>query len=424
MRPDETVAVVLKGYPRLSETFIAQELRALERRGLKLRFYSLRHPTDKKRHPVHDEMEAPVVYLPEYLRDEPLRVFRAWRKARRMPLYPTARRVWLRDLWRDRTPNRIRRFGQACVLAAELPEDVRHIYVHFLHTPASVGRYAAIMTMLPWSVSAHAKDIWTSPEWEKREKLADCEWAATCTAVGARHLAEMAAAAGASRSVVNLVYHGLDLARFPSAPPRGRADGGDPAHPVRLLTVCRAVEKKGLDDLLEALARLPDGLAWRLTQIGGGPLLPKLRAEAERLGIADRIEWAGAKAQAEVIEAYRQADLFVLPSKIAGDGDRDGLPNVLMEAASQALPLLATDVAAIPEFVTDGETGRLTPPGDPAALGAALEELIRKPDWRLTLGRAAEDRVRGRFDMAAGADRIAALLGAQTGARSPGKAAA
>lgn len=405
------VAILLKGYPRLSETFIAQEIRALELRGIDVRLYSMRHPTDKKRHPIHDEIEAPVAYLPEYLYQEPLRVFRAWRKARRSPLYGTALRVWLRDLRRDFTPNRIRRFGQAMTLAAELPEDIRHIYAHFLHTPASVARYAAIMRLLPWSVSAHAKDIWTSPDWEKREKLLDCDWAITCTAVGARHLSDQAAVAGAPRDRVELVYHGLDLARFPAAPPRSSRDGGDAAAPVRLLTVCRAVEKKGLDDLLAALASLPKDLSWRLDHIGGGPLLKELGREAERLGIADRISWLGAQSQAEVIEAYRDADIFVLPSKIADDGDRDGLPNVLMEAATQALPTLATAVSAIPEFIDDGETGRMTPPGDADALAAALSELVQKPDWRLRLGRAAEAKVRAQFGFAKGADRIAALLG-------------
>ncbi len=139
------VAFVLKGYPRLSETFIAQEIRSLERRGLDIRLYSMRRPTDAKRHPVHDEIRAPVVYLPEYLYQEPGRVFRSWRTARRLPGYAAARRAWRRDLVRDRTPNRVRRFGQACVLAAELPAEVRRIHAHFLHTPASVARYAALM---------------------------------------------------------------------------------------------------------------------------------------------------------------------------------------------------------------------------------------------------------------------------------------
>jgi len=407
----DTIAVLLKGYPRLSETFIAQEIRALEQRGLKLRLYSMRHPTDKKRHPIHSEIEAPVTYLPEYLYQEPRRVLRAWWKLRKTAIYGRAFRVWLRDLKRDRTPNRVRRFGQGLVLAAELPEDVRHIYAHFLHTPASVARYAAILSLRPWSVSAHAKDIWTSPEWEKQEKLADCDWAVTCTAVGAAHLAQQAVLGGASRQRVGLVYHGLDLSRFPTAMPRSLTDGSDITKPVRLLTVCRAVEKKGLDDLLSALASLPAGLAWSLEHIGGGPLLPIMKAKAEKLGVADRICWLGAMAQTEVIEAYGRADIFVLSSKIAGDGDRDGLPNVLMEASTQGLPLLATNVSAIPEFIQDGKTGRLTPPGDAAALAEALAEMIQKPEWRLAIGRAGEARVRDQFDFGEGCDQVATLLG-------------
>ena len=132
-----------------------------------------------------------MLYLPEYLKDEPRRVWRGWRRARRMAGYGAARRAWLRDLLRDPTPNRIRRFGQAVVLAAELPADIGQLHAHFLHTPASVARYAAAMRGLDWSVSAHAKDIWTIPDWEKREKLAAARWAVTCTETGRAHLARL-----------------------------------------------------------------------------------------------------------------------------------------------------------------------------------------------------------------------------------------
>src|SRR4029079_3828633 len=121
------VAFVLKGYPRLSETFIAQEIAALERRGLEILIVSLRHPTDPRRHPVHEEIRAQLLYLPEYLWWEPFRVIRAWFHQRRNPEYGKTRNLWLRDLARDPTPNRIRRFGQALVLAHELPKDVRHL---------------------------------------------------------------------------------------------------------------------------------------------------------------------------------------------------------------------------------------------------------------------------------------------------------
>ncbi|MBV9634935.1 MAG: colanic acid biosynthesis glycosyltransferase WcaL, partial [Methylobacteriaceae bacterium] len=215
------VAFVLKGYPRLSETFIAQEIEALEERGLDILIVSLRRPADTATHPVHRRVRAAVHHLPEYLRNEPGRVWRAWRKVRRLPSYGAVYRTWRADLRRDRTPNRVRRFGQALVLAAELPADIGHLHAHFLHTPASVARYAAALRGVDWTVSAHAKDIWTTPEWEKREKLADARWAVTCTRVGQQHLAALAP----QPDKVALVYHGIDLERFP--PFADRTAGGD-----------------------------------------------------------------------------------------------------------------------------------------------------------------------------------------------------
>jgi len=373
----------------LSETFIAQEILALEQRGLDILIVSLRHPTDRAVHPVHDAIGADRLYLPEYLYQEPSRVWRGWRRARRQSGYGRALRAWLGDLRRDPTPNRVRRFGQALVLAAELPSEVGHLHAHFLHTPASVARYAALISSLDWTVSAHAKDIWTIPDWEKRAKLAEVRWAVTCTAAGRAHLAGLAP----RPERVALCYHGLDLERFSSPPQRlPGSDGSDPLCPVVLLSVGRAVAKKGYDDLLAALALLPADLAWRFVHIGGGSLTATLRGLAERLGLARRIEWRGALAQPEVLDAYRRADLFVLAAKVTEDGDRDGLPNVLMEAQSQRLACIATRVSGIPELIEDMATGVLVPPADPPALARALAGLIRDPMGRAALGAAGERR--------------------------------
>ncbi|MEJ2120625.1 MAG: glycosyltransferase family 4 protein [Alphaproteobacteria bacterium] len=402
------VAFILKGYPRLSETFIAQEILGLERRGLDIRIVSLRHTTDPAHHPVHDEIAAPVRYLPEYLHDEPARILRNWRRARRLPGYRAARSAWLKDLRRDFTRNRIRRFGQAMVLAGELDRDIRHLHAHFLHTPASVVRYAALMSGLPWTCSAHAKDIWTTPDWDIEEKLRELDWLVTCTEAGRAHLAGLAP----SPEKVRLVYHGLDFARFPPPPERRRsnADGSEPAAPVTLLSVGRIVPKKGFAVLIAALARVPD-LNWRWVHIGGGKA-DALKAQAAALGIADRIDWRGAQAQDAVLTALREADLFVLPSRIAEDGDRDGLPNVLMEAQSQALACLSTTISGVPELIEDGVTGVLVPPDDPAALAEVLARLITDPELRARLAAAGQEHLRAHFGQDAGLDRLAAMFGA------------
>lgn len=407
MNEPPSLAVVLKGYPRLSETFIAQEIEGLERRGLQLLLVSLRHPTDIRHHPVHERIRAAVSYLPEYLYQEPLRVLRGWWAARRLPGYRAARAQWLRDWPRDPTPNRGRRWGQALVLARELPASVRWLHVHFLHTPASVARYTAMMRGLPWSGSAHAKDIWTTPDWEIAEKLADCRWLVTCTAAGRDRLAALAP----TPQTVMLVYHGLDLARLPPGPTtRAMRDGRDEGDPVVILSVGRRVEKKGLDDVLDALAVLPKDLHWRFEHVGGGPLGAKLKARAAQLGVAERCVWHGAREQAFVFEAYARADVFVLASKVAGDGDRDGLPNVLMEAQFAGLACVATRVSAIPELIDDGDSGLLVPPADPAALAAALESVIRDPVRRARLAARGGDIVRTRFSFDQGVEHIAARL--------------
>ena len=411
------VAVVLKGWPRLSETFIAQEIAGLEARGLALEIWSLRRPTDRHRHPVHDRVRARVVYLPEYLKDDRGRVLRAWRIARRLPGYRAAFARFRADLRRDPTANRLRRWGQALVLAAELPASIERLYAHFLHTPCSVTRYAALMRGLPWSVSAHAKDIWTSEPWEIADKLADCDWAVTCTALGADRLKALAP----RPDRVRLVYHGLDFAHLPPPQPaRSRRDGSDPADPVVVLSIGRKVEKKGFDDLLDALALLPPSVHWRFEHVGGGDLGDALKARAARLGISGRCRWLGAQPQAEVFAALRRADLFVLASKKAGDGDQDGLPNVLMEAAHQGVPLVATSAAAIAEFIDDGDNGLLVPPGAPDALSTALARAIAAPDLRLRLAQRASEIVRTRFSYDAGVDWIAGALGgaAQVEARA------
>ncbi len=386
----DKIVFVLKGYPRLSETFIAQEILGLERAGLNIHIVALRRPTDTYTHPVHQDIRATVEYLPEYLHNAPMRVVRGLGHACLKAGFWSALAALLADLPRDLSRNRLRRFGQALVLVREVPESTRQIHAHFIHTPASVCRYASLISGIPWSCSAHAKDIWTTPEQDLRDKLQSADWAVTCTKSGQTELNRHSP----PEKPVYLQYHGFDRQRFPPLMlPKQARTGLDAALPVRLLSVGRAVEKKGLDLLLEALSRLPAELFWTLTHIGGGERLPDLKSQANRLGLSDRITFLGAQAQERVLEEYRQADLFVLPCRVAGDGDRDGLPNVIVEAQSQSLPVLSTFVSAIPELVENERTGLLVEPNDIEALNLALQRMIRDPALRQRLGKAGALRV-------------------------------
>lgn len=396
------IAVVVKGYPRLSETFIAQEMLGLEQRGIPILIVALRKPYDPFIHELHRQIKADVLYLPEYVKDDPARVARAKRWAEKQPTYASAKALFDADYAQESNAGRQRRWAQGCVFAHELPDDISWIHTHYLHTPCSVSRYAAHLSDRQWSFSAHAKDIWTSEEWDLRTKLNDSAWGVTCTGVNAAHLKGLCD----DPDKIELVYHGLDFSAFPqpSGAPSQRDGSGEP---VRIVSVGRAVAKKGYDDLLTALAQLPDTLNWQFTHIGGGELSEALKAQADQLGLSERVIWRGAQPRETVIETLQRADLFVLPSKITPSGDRDGLPNVLMEAQSLGLCCLSTQVSAIPELITDGQTGRLVAPGAPDALAPALAKLIAEPETRATLGRNASAHVRKAFSANPGLDHLA-----------------
>lgn len=401
-KPQGRLAVIVKGYPRLSETFIAQEILGLQTRGIEQLIVSLRHPYDDANHDMHRAISAEILYLPEYLKDDPSRVRRAGRVAQGLRGYETARKAFETDLARDRSANRRRRWGQACVLAAELPADIGWLHTHYLHTPASVARYAALILDRPWSFSAHAKDIWTTPEWDLREKLAETAWGVTCTKANVDYLRSLSS----QPETISLLYHGLDIKALDLPQPASDARRG--TGPFHIVTVGRAVEKKGFDDLIEALAMLPANLDWRLTHIGKGELLQDLKSLAARHGIDARISWLGAQPRERVFQAYREADLFVLPSKVAKSGDRDGLPNVLMEAQLCGLACISTAVSAIPELIESEKTGLLVTPERPADLAAAIQRLARDEGLRNRLARAGGDRVRSEFSCDPGIDALTA----------------
>ena len=391
------VACIVKGYPRLSETFIAQEIHALEQAGIDIIIYSLRHPTDKSIHPIHKKISAKVHYLPEYIYQHPIRFIRALLRALFNIKFYKLSLLFLKDLSRDLSTNRCRRFSQALVLANEIDPDRDWLYAHFLHTPASVTRYTSILMNLPWSCSAHAKDIWTTSKWDLKEKLSELQWLVSCTNSNVNYLKSLSR----QPEKVELLYHGLDLSRFPDPGSQSPQNDSHENQPLQILSIGRAVNKKGYDVLLNALAQLPQGLNWHFCHIGGGPLLDELKTLAIDLKIDYRIDWLGAQNFQTVLSRYEMADIFVLASRIDEDGDRDGLPNVLMEAMTQAIPCVATNISGIPELITDQVNGCLVEAENSQQLSAAIGELMLNPQLRENLGHKGYETVKQHFSLQA-----------------------
>jgi glycosyltransferase involved in cell wall biosynthesis len=409
------VAYVLKGFPRLSETFIANEIHELERMGLRLRLYSIKGGESHVVHDVVRRIRAPIEYLPEltslsgtpllaWLRVNLPRVARAHaRLVRRRPLaYLATAAQALRMCWRYRersTPRKvyIKEFLQAGAIANRVLDEpaIRHLHGHFCHGATTVTWLASRLTGLPFSFTAHAKDIYLgelNPRDLLPRKLAAARFVATCTGANAHHLRERATRGGH----VHTIYHGLDTHYF--APPVVRADAND-SRPL-VVSVGRFVEKKGFQYLVEACARLQsDGVRLRCLILGErGPDYERVARMIHEARLDDCIELHGPVTQEALRALYREASLFVLPCQVVADGDRDGIPNVLAEAMASGVAIVSTNVSGIPELVTHGVDGLLVRACDSDALAAAMRSLIDDPVLRGRLGEAARATICARFD--------------------------
>jgi glycosyltransferase involved in cell wall biosynthesis len=253
-----------------------------------------------------------------------------------------------------------------------------------------VALFASALSGLPFSFTAHAKDIYISDPAQLREKAQFARFVVTCTDRNRQYLAELAPAT----TPIHCIYHGINVEFF-----TGTANQRQPRPPFRILTVARLVEKKGLPTVFRALRLLLDqGHPIRYCLIGDGEDRRPTLELLDRLGIRRVTQWLGTQPHEVVLEEYRKADLFVLGCQVARDGDRDGLPNVFLESMAMGVPVVATKVWAIPELVEDGRSGLLVPPEEPQAMAAAMVQLLTDMSLRRRLITGAHDRVRNEFD--------------------------
>ncbi len=404
--PADHVLYVLKMYPRFSETFILGEMLAHQAAGLHLSVVSLRPPNDGRFHAQLAELRAPVTYLDPITPKAPALWAELADAAADLPRLPAALPQLLAADVRDAY--------QAVLLARHAQRtEVTTMHAHFASLATTVARLASALTGVPYTFTAHAKDIFHEDvvEADLAAKLRD---AASCVTVSDFNEANLRDRFGADADRVVRVFNGIDLSRFSYTDPGLE-------RPPRVVAVGRLVEKKGFADLIHAAALLARrGQPVAVDIIGTGELAQALQDQIDRLGIGDHVRLVGALPQDDVRDAVAGASALAAPCVLGSDGNRDGLPTVLLEAMALGTPTVAADVTGIPEVVRHEHTGLLIGQHDPAALADALARLMHDSDLRVRLARQARRLIEADFDLTTQAAHVrAAITSTATAAPAP-----
>jgi glycosyltransferase involved in cell wall biosynthesis len=358
----------------LSETFILNEFLELRRQGMKVDMYAIMDPDEQRSHPEALALVPEVVYLQTGSIWASLPS--ALRTVRRHPWGVVRALGWVMT---RHSVAAARNWVHAMVLVDRLGERApAHLHAHFLHSPAAIAFIARKMSGQRYSLTGHAKDIYTTLPENVQMRCREAEFVTTCTEANRRHLVEEL---GLRASQVRLCRHGVDLDRF-------SAERRDPQL-GRILSIGRLVEKKGFDVLVRGCGELRRrGIDFELRIVGTGPLRDALLALAKEEGIAERVQLPGSMSQAEVAAELAAAEVFALTPMVMPDGDRDGIPNVVLEAMAAGVPVVASAVSGIPEVIEDGVTGRLVAPRRPSLLADALTEVLADAPLRARLAEA------------------------------------
>ncbi len=422
-----TIGYVLMGYPRMTELFIASEIWRLEQNGVPLRLFVLKPRDEERYHRVVGEIRTVPEYLPtaaalkarpfhQWVRQNVPRFLPALRReARRHPLRVARCAAWAvalavegRKGWKP-TKVPAREFLRAVALADMLHDspEVSHLHAHFAHGTTTVTWWASIISGRSFSFTGHAKDIYErsqNPGGLLARKMRAARFVVTCT--GANH--DYLESVGVDVPI-HLVYHGLNtdftrlLAQSPPAAPPQR---------FRVIGVGSLVHKKGFDLLVEAVAILRRrGVALdAVIAGGGGDNAEEIRTMIRERGLTDAVTLLGPVTQEQLLDEYRRSSVFALPCRVTENGDRDGIPNVMVEAMAAGLPAVSTPVSGIPELIEDGVNGVLVAPESPEALADGLQRLAGDPALCERLARAGRATVQERFDGDVLALRMAALF--------------
>ncbi len=348
------IVMIISGFPRRSETFALQELLALDAQGLLAGIFATKPGDGSSLHPDCQPLLKRVEHLP--------------------PGSAAAQ--------------------AEIVIKRVKGQSVSGIHGYFAHTPAEVASLVATNLGLPYGFSTHALDARKVPLDILRERAQKSACIIACNYDVAEDLTQIG-------GQVTLLPHGVDIKRFrPSPCPVSK--------PIRLLSVGRLVEKKGFDVLIKALSQV--SFPFYLRIVGEGPDKDQLEKDIQAANLSDRVELCGGMTHLELPNEYTKSHIVVVPSIVNRAGDRDGLPNVVLEAMASGRPVIATNVGAIKSAIVNGETGILVPSGDPGSLAKALEMLVNNPDMGERFGQNARQRVERDFELKACTDRLFRFL--------------
>jgi glycosyltransferase involved in cell wall biosynthesis len=401
------VIYLVRSWPRLSQTFVLNEVLAVERRGIELDVFSLVRSDETVVQPQLADVQAPVTYLDERTRRQRLADVAA--VARREPRRLAAT-AWYALGHRGlsagyATCSTWRCFLHAVSVAADLTRSdatatpATHVHAHFAHDPALVAVFVHRLTGLPYSLTAHARDLYQIPAGNLAARTAAASAVVTCCAVNADYLDETLPVEG--RPPIQVVHHGVELDRF--VPPVAPVSRPVPV----VVSVGRLVEKKGYDDLLRALAEVrATGHALRAEIYGDGPLRGELEQLRDQLGLDADVSFPGEHGRERILSALQGADVFALTPRVTDDGDRDGIPNVLVEAMACGRAVLTTVAGGVSELVSHERNGLLAAPRDVSSIAAGLIRLLEDASLRRRLGAEARRTVEADYDV----DHAAATL--------------
>jgi glycosyltransferase involved in cell wall biosynthesis len=392
----KNIIFVLKGYPRVSETFIAQEILLLEEQGYNITILSMRSPREPQRQPINSQIKAPIIYLPAFTKDNlgfAIKTFLlSLKKSPVETFYTFLSAAW--DALKKESYTPLKRFIEACWFFTGPLNKMRkfkHIHSHFIHAPTELTLYIKQLSGLSYSISAHAKDIYTIDKKDIVKRILNSEFLTTCTRFNYEFLCNLDYRI---LSKIHLSYHGVDTTVFVPSTNQELF----PSSTYNFVSVGRLVAKKGYANLLRGLKILKDqGMVFKYDIYGAGELESQLKNKVDELGLDKQVVFHLTATHPDIIKRFKSRGLFLCGSVVTADGDRDGIPNTIAEAMSMELPVLATEVSGIPELIVNNQSGYLIKDNSPQKVADKINEIVANKENAHQIGKNARKRVKEVF---------------------------